>query len=435
LFSLSHMSRLKRPGTADRKSMRSSQNACFTWLTLPRSSQELLGLVQAQCTCGPAATGTFRHQTGLEVMTQLDRSGCTSRKPFFFLAEQILLLFCSSAIRVLTREDGTQQRVYRLHHRRNWPGTWQEMLPHGPKDTTFALIALLDMGPPSRQRWAIMKAIGIIVGHCHLLVLPILLSFPAPLIEGIVTSVNSCQQDLERQTDLEDIASLTDIQNCLFSIKDTLIVLFQFAHEAQRRTFHIAGGHVLLTAYSHAVSMCQLFGTGRTSAVSDTAGSSHAVLMFKSLGGWMYNDCPDTRNLEINIEAAGLFDRAAKAFSSAELGVWQRLCMLFHKLERRQQCAARGCSMTVVDGPLWQCAGCRWVTYCSRRCQKRAWRHSIPHRSICGIISQLQTDLGILHRNVAATPLQQPPHSAWQPSALAVLEHFTKVIEHDIVAR
>jgi hypothetical protein len=149
----------------------------------------------------------------------------------------------------------------------------------------------------------------------------------------------------------------------------------------------------------------------------------------------MYNDCPEARDLDINIEAASLFDKATKAFRTPETVVWERLIRLFHYLESLQQCAAPGCSTTVVDGPLWQCAGCRWVTYCSRRCQKRAWWHSIPHRSICGVISQLQTDLGIPHRNVGATPLQQPPHSTWQPSALAVLEHFTKLTEHNMVAR
>jgi hypothetical protein len=159
------------------------------------------------------------------------------------------------------------------------------------------------------------------------------------------------------------------------------------------------------------------------------------VSAFGNRGGDMYNDCPEARDLDINIEAASLFDKATKAFRTPETVVWERLIRLFHYLESLQQCAAPGCSTTVVDGPLWQCAGCRWVTYCSRRCQKRAWWHSIPHRSICGVISQLQTDLGIPHRNVGATPLQQPPHSTWQPSALAVLEHFTKLTEHNMVAR
>jgi hypothetical protein len=38
-------------------------------------------------------------------------------------------------------------------------------------------------------------------------------------------------------------------------------------------------------------------------------------------------------------------------------------------------------------------------------------------------------------KQTSASPFQQPPHSAWQPSALAVLEHFTKLTEDDMVAR
>jgi hypothetical protein len=274
----------------------------------------------------------------------------------------------------------------------------------------FALIALLDIQPPIKHRIMIMEVIEKIMRHCHPLVLPVLFSSPATLIHGIVTSVDACQHDFERQADLGDMSSLIDAEDCLCSIVNLLVVLFKFAHEVQRRTLHTAGGRALLTAYSRAASMCQLFAARDLGMVPDTGKNSRAVAAFGTLGGYIYIDCLDIRNLDINSEAARLFDEYAKAVRVAEIGNWERLIRLFYYLESLQQCAAPGCSTTVVDGPLWRCAGCRWVTYCLRGCRKRAWRHSIPHRSICGVISQLQTDLGIPHRNVAATPrLQQPP--------------------------
>jgi hypothetical protein len=79
-------------GAGTRGSMRSAHNdACFTWLTRPRSGQELLELVQSQCTCGPMAMGMSHHQVGLAVMS--DRAGNTPSEPFFLLAEFILLFF------------------------------------------------------------------------------------------------------------------------------------------------------------------------------------------------------------------------------------------------------------------------------------------------------------------------------------------------------
>jgi hypothetical protein len=195
-------------GAGTRGSMRSAHDACFTWLTRPRSGQELLELVQSQCTCGPIATGMSRHELGLAAMS--DRAGNTPSEPFFLLAEFILIFFSVAAGSDLTIAEETRQRVHRLHHRRNWPGTWQEMLPHGPRDTIFALIALLDIQPPIKHRCMIMKVIEKIVRNSHPLVLPVLFNSPATLIHGIVTSVDACQHDLEHQADLGDLSLFCD---------------------------------------------------------------------------------------------------------------------------------------------------------------------------------------------------------------------------------
>jgi hypothetical protein len=298
-------------GAGTRGSMRSAHDACFTWLTRPRSGQELLELGQSQCTCGPMATGMSRHQVGLAVMS--DRAGNTPLEPFFLLAEFILLFFSVAAGSDLTIAEETRQRVQRLHHRRNWPGTWQEMLPHGPRDTIFALIALLDIQPPIKHRCMSMKVIEKIVRNCHPLVLRVLFNSPATLIHGIVTSVDACQHDLEHQADLGDPSLLAEAEDCLCTITNLFIVLFKFAHEVQRRTFHTIGGYALLTAYSRAVSICQLLATR---GLGDQ--SSRMVSAFGNRGGDMYNDCSDARDLDINIEAARLFDKATGAFRTAE---------------------------------------------------------------------------------------------------------------------
>jgi hypothetical protein len=424
---------------ADRRSQRRTFRTCFTWLTRPRDSQELLELSQAKCTCDSEASLGSSHQAGLEVIEQF---GPSFRKPFFVLAEYILLLFCASleAKPVVEGQD-SRQRVHRLFNRQTWPGTWQEMLPHGPKDTMLALLSLIDTNPPTRLQYSIMTAIGRIIRNCHPLVVPVLISSHGTVVYGIMESISECQQILMEQTrsDTPDVEALIGMQNCLASIADFLQGLFRFSHETQRTIFHAkGGGQSLLNAYIDAALLCRTLAEKNHFPLSESviAQSSHVLEKFGSLGGKIYDDCPDSRKKETDAALVELFDKNSTRHFTLEVRTWLRLLQLFQHLEVRQQCAAPGCLYTLANGPLWQCAGCVRVTYCSRACQKRAWRHDIPHRSVCSVLAELQKKLQLPYHNVlfdAPEEVTRLPYSdAWLPLANTALDHFVRLVAHNM---
>jgi hypothetical protein len=59
-----------------------------------------------------------------------------------------------------------------------------------------------------------------------------------------------------------------------------------------------------------------------------------------------------------------------------------------------QKCRRVGCRRTAADTgrKLPFCVGCRRFQYCSRDCQKKAWRDSkVPHRDLCSSVAILCT--------------------------------------------
>jgi hypothetical protein len=60
-----------------------------------------------------------------------------------------------------------------------------------------------------------------------------------------------------------------------------------------------------------------------------------------------------------------------------------------------QDCSAPGCTRTTEDlgRNLRYCAGCRWVPYCSRACQKACWRRKDGHHhcTVCALLRFIGT--------------------------------------------
>jgi hypothetical protein len=430
------ITQLPKPTTAaDRRSVRAAYQTCFTWMTRPRDSQELLALSQAQCKCGPRGSIVSSHRAGLKFIKQ------SSHKPFFILAGLILRL---SFAGLAANPQGavlqeTQQRVHRLRYRQTWPRTWQDMLPHGPQDTVCMLIKLFDLEPPLVLCSTIMQTIEVIARSCHPLVLPGIIASPTSLIAGVVASIDECQRILEQQNAAEspNPHRIFDIQVCLDRVPNLLLGLFKFCHWAQRRAFHRGGASDLIMAYNRAESISHALVARHSHVSPDVASNVHSTLsQFGALDACVYDDCPDTWN-DINQNARKRHNEAIIKPPSPEWNCWLQLRLLFHYFEVWQQCAAPGCFATVVDGPLWRCAGCLRVTYCSRGCQRRAWGNNIPHRLACNVLVKLQEGLDIPHRRVMISNSDRmlpPDWTVWHPLALTALNHFTELMEYNMQA-
>jgi hypothetical protein len=71
-----------------------------------------------------------------------------------------------------------------------------------------------------------------------------------------------------------------------------------------------------------------------------------------------------------------------------------RLYVSAYAGDTAQRCYGPGCIQTYAnrDRYFMTCGGCRVVAYCSRACQKAAWRHPLaPHRELCRLYHMLHT--------------------------------------------
>ncbi|EPS94170.1 hypothetical protein FOMPIDRAFT_1055309 [Fomitopsis schrenkii] len=71
-----------------------------------------------------------------------------------------------------------------------------------------------------------------------------------------------------------------------------------------------------------------------------------------------------------------------------------------------QYCCAPDCSETcaTLQQPFRRCGGCGVPRYCSRECQRRAWKHAAsPHRQFCASLRVLMEKTGMTRRGRAMT--------------------------------
>lgn len=76
-------------------------------------------------------------------------------------------------------------------------------------------------------------------------------------------------------------------------------------------------------------------------------------------------------------------------------------------------CWARGCpnTFTSSERKFSKCAGCQRVSYCSKECQRRAWKDPLsPHKAVCATITALVQALNI--------PVKPPHVDAHLPTRL-----------------
>jgi hypothetical protein len=116
------------------------------------------------------------------------------------------------------------------------------------------------------------------------------------------------------------------------------------------------------------------------------------------------------------------------------LCLWSCLTNILDHLERAQQCSAPDCFKLISDHPLKPCTGCGLTRYCSRRCQKHAWRHVVSHRNVCSELSRLCAGWDIPKVGIRAELDERPMMPGREylqgPAASLLLNHFRALALH-----
>jgi hypothetical protein len=375
-----------------RKIMHATYSACFKWLTLPRSDEALMDLCRSQCSCTPSQIQSHAHQAGIRMLV-----AALATHPFVPLLEHILEPFT-----LIDSEYDSSQHAGRLHtlpRRRLWPRSITSVLPHGPEGTVRAFVRILATDIPHRSRQKVYVAFRTMLQLCGPLVAPLLIrsSFFArhaisPMRELRLEPESHVEGKLDSPHNFE---VMTCIKNFVGLMSD---IVCRSTSEAERIAFCGLAPASIMASYAHCIDVYLLAQKLVNAPSTRHHYQKHPPVWLSILdpvirklvlvGAKLCDDHPSIGHVKVSVAVKDLLLESLRT-STGTKKVAVRFVLLMQHLEIRQRCGAPGCVTTRADGPLRCCTGCRRVMYCSKACQKAAWRHTIAHRDVCQVIRRL----------------------------------------------
>jgi ferredoxin len=370
--------------------------------------------------------------------------------PFVPLLELILEPFT-----VVDSEYNSSQYARRLHtlpHRRVWPRSIKSVLPHGPEGTVRALSRILATDITAKGREHVYTAFCRMLQLCSPLVAPLLIrsSFFA---RHAISPMRDLRLEPESHVQGKlDSRHNTKVMACIQAFVDLMSeIVVRSTSEAERVAFHGLAPSSTLATYAYCIDVCQTV----QALVNAPSARKHyqehrptwlpivnpAIQQLAILGAKLCGDYPSVVQAEMSIAARRLvFERLRSNLSSSTETEKQirRFVLLMHHLEVRQRCGAPGCAMTRADGRLRCCTGCRRVMYCSKACQKAAWRHTIAHRDVCQVIELLCVTMGVPEQgifdlvNIEEGVWELPVDPTHKGLYHQVISHFANLTMHEL---
>jgi hypothetical protein len=141
--------------------------------------------------------------------------------------------------------------------------------------------------------------------------------------------------------------------------------------------------------------------TSQTSGLMHASDRDALIIPSAELAGLMMAYIPQLRSKQLHEQYRILVDFYTPRAGIPNELIWFKFRRLILHLWEREHCAAPGCRLTSVDcGHLTYCGGCGILRYCSRQCQRRAWRHvAAPHRMVCSTLRDIIDKLGLRGAN------------------------------------
>jgi hypothetical protein len=418
-------------------------SACFKWLTLPRSDEALMDLCRSQCSCTPTQMQFHAHKAGLRMLTVT-----LAAHPFDALLEHIL-----EPLTLVDSEYSSTQYARRLHtlpRRRMWPRSITSLLPHGPEDTVRAFVRILATDIPPGSREKVYLAFYHMLELCSPLVAPLLIqsSFFVQQATGVMRDLRlKPESHVQDKLDSRHNSKVMACIHAFTSLMGEIVV--RSANEAERVAFHGLAPSSILATYAHCIDIYLL----AQKLVNVPSTRDHyqqhppawlsevdpTIERLAFIGAKLCVDYPSAAHAQISIAAKELFfeePHAHRSSPTAKGSELARFLLLMQHLEIRQRCGAPGCVKTRADGRLRCCTGCRRVMYCSRACQKAAWRRAIAHSDVCQAIQLLCVTIGVPEQKilefVGFEEEKLRTDSSHEGLCHQVLDHFAKLTSYEL---
>jgi hypothetical protein len=304
-----------------------------------------------------------------------------------------------------------------------WPTAIEQLLPKGPKDTIAGLARWLSFSSSLRFRKVTFQVITTIIGYTSPLVLPHLVT------PGDKSRLILCARDL-----------MWD------------------GYELLKESDEPPG---LIAVSASATFLCML--------LLDRCTEVHRTMMMRDEANYTLSlmaQCNDILPGLQQVHASPRYPASARLAQSSLVSISTLVTVLAHDtlvrgdwrpystfehLSRRPpastwtrtveaidygmsgRCNVPQCPRTILEsGPFGRCGGCRRAFYCSRRCQRTAWRHPVaPHREVCEAIRRICVDHD-LPPNDAMRVIHKRPETFNEKRGQHIVEHTKRQVGYEL---
>jgi hypothetical protein len=372
------------------------RDATVSWVMAPRTQAEMTALYQrlsCQCSDEDRRTPTieqFMHRAGQNRFGQskhtlpIQSLLVALLRPFHDLKHAMVTKPVSY---VFFRPEERQRTAQMSGLQVPWPRHVRQLLPYGAEDSIRGLFAWFRLETDMVVRLRLYDSLQALLQTCSTAIIPALVRsriFARVLLEGLQSDNttwhrNHGHQKHIRRDIIQSIAATGLILRC--------IQTEGFGMNTSHLSDHFPSELILWCDKTIALlDRFKSVDAAFPSHLEDILGDSlyDCRLRFVTLAGNTLRDHPQLRSEPLmcfrEIESAAQ-DGASKSWK-----VWARLKRVVLILRRYQRCAAPFCHSTFTGNAtrFRYCGGCRRIPYCSRRCQKFAWRYTgAPHRNVC----------------------------------------------------
>lgn len=410
----------------------------FQWIVSARTEKDIIDFCELECRCSPANRSLDHARAEKNCRNMAQANAFSHLKPIG-PSWMLMVMFTMLFTKVCDEEDPEPHlsTLRRIRKRTHWPRSIQDLLPYGPEDTLQGLLQWFTASPHqpvTRQLYAVYTTL---IQFCHPLVIPrIVVDFrfvqhiiiePIHHLMSMFTAQPVPGPDVMYQR-CQEAAKFIE----LFC---PLLRCFRWGRlspaELTALNGHFPQG--LFDAYVYAIHLCdglvQQMAYFNNEYANKLPTLRYDILKRAVAVVWEFErSLAFQRNDEVHQK---LVSHALRAKDGKEPGwsTWEKLLMVLTWLDpgENQMCLSPFCHKTLADSRLKQCLGCARVHYCSRTCQKQAWKHSaVPHRVICHVLAALCQDYNIPATGLSSYELTSSnPGERMESGGQFVLKHFT----------
>jgi hypothetical protein len=354
------------------------------------------------------------------------------------------LLVHKLTIAIRQPRGGKPELTSKLHHlasRKAWLYNTKQILPHGPEGTICGYMDWL-AGDDIEVICKTISTFVVLVSYAWPLVLPVMVkqrTLPQQFIEAEQRWTLDFTIKFAHQTGNHIQPQFKDYTFCILALFvqiSTLIhvVCHDYANPSTATYFLRLHHKAFLISSDNLVRVL-------SQARDQQAMDLHRELIERLVlvGGMIYDCFPEHRANPARLTTLHRpFLAGAAPLRVPNIMVWRKMVTFLVERHVGPYCAAPGCTINTEQfGRSFRiCTGCRWVHYCSRACQRKAWSRTdgLQHHDVCRMIRRIRIRYNIPRRSDVRDQMDYDPGLSQEDVLVTntIIAHFEALTMYEI---